>query len=66
MEETSRIPKAFKFFNKSKRDLTRGSISQSIWTLAWPMMVGNVLQTAFNVVDMIFVGKLGAEAIAAV
>jgi len=29
-------------------------------------MIGNVLQTAFNVVDMIFVGKLGAEAIAAV
>ena len=30
------------------------------------MMVGNVLQTTFNVIDMIFVGKLGAEAIAAV
>jgi putative MATE family efflux protein len=66
MVETRRIPKAFKLFNKSKHDLTSGSISLSIWTLAWPMMLGNVLQTAFNVVDMIFVGKLGAEAIAAV
>lgn len=66
MEENRRIPKAFKFFNQYDRDLTSGSISRSIWTLAWPMMIGNVLQTAFNVVDMIFVGKLGAEAIAAV
>ena len=66
MEETRRTPKAFKLFNQSKRDLTTGSITRNIWSLAWPMMVGNVLQTAFNVVDMIFVGKLGAEAIAAV
>jgi len=66
MEETRRIPKALKFFNQPKRDLTTGSISNSIWTLAWPMIVGNVLQTGFNVVDMIFVGRLGAEAIAAV
>jgi putative MATE family efflux protein len=30
------------------------------------MVLGNVLQNAFNVVDMIFVGRLGAQAIAAV
>jgi putative MATE family efflux protein len=30
------------------------------------MIVGNVLQNAFNVVDMVFVGRLGADAIAAV
>ena len=66
MEEPRRIPKAFKFFNQSHRDLTSGSIPRSIWVLAWPMMIGNFLQTAFNVVDMIFVGKLGPEAIAAV
>jgi len=66
MEENRKIPKVFKFFNKSDRDLTTGSISNRIWILAWPMMIGNLLQTAFNVVDMIFVGKLGAEAIAAV
>jgi len=66
MEEERRIPRAFRFLNQSRRDLTTGSISNSIWILAWPMMVGNFLQTAFNVVDMIFVGKLGPEAIAAV
>jgi putative MATE family efflux protein len=66
MEENRKIPKAYRFFNKRNRDLTSGNISKNIWVLAWPMIVGNILQTAFNVVDMIFVGKLGAEAIAAV
>jgi len=66
MEEKRKIPKAYRFFNKRNRDLTSGNISKNIWLLAWPMMMGNILQTAFNVVDMIFVGKLGAEAIAAV
>jgi len=66
MEEKRKVPKAFKLFNKHDRELTSGSLSKNIWVLAWPMMIGNVLQTAFNVVDMIFVGKLGPEAIAAV
>lgn len=50
----------------TKRKLTEGSIPKSVWALALPMMIGYLLQTLFNVVDMIFVGKLGAEAIAAV
>jgi putative MATE family efflux protein len=47
-------------------DLTRGPIFRTVVRLAWPMIVGNVLQNAFNVVDMVFVGRLGADAIAAV
>ncbi|MCK4401332.1 MATE family efflux transporter [bacterium] len=47
-------------------DLTKGSISKSIWKLALPIMVSVVLHNAFNIVDMIFVGRLGPEAIAAV
>ncbi len=34
--------------------------------LAWPMVLGNMLQNMFNVVDMIFVGRLGPASIAAV
>jgi len=52
--------------NNASRDLTEGSITKNIWYLALPMMVGNVLQDLFNIVDMIFVGKLGPAAIAAV
>lgn len=52
--------------NRSSRDLTEGGIIRNIWYLALPMMAGNVLENAFNIVDMIFVGKLGPSAIAAV
>jgi len=47
-------------------DLTSGPVFGTVLRLAWPMILGNVLQNAFNVVDMIFVGRLGPEAIAAV
>lgn len=49
-----------------KRDLTSGSISRNLWFLAIPMMATNALQTLFNIVDMMFVGKLGPSPIAAV
>lgn len=50
----------------NRRDLTEGSIVRNIWHLALPLMIGNVLQNAFSIVDMKFVGKLGKSAIAAV
>lgn len=64
--EERKSPRIYRFFNRQNRDLTTGSIYRSIWVLALPMMIGNFLHTAFNVVDMIFIGKLGPEAIAAV
>ena len=51
---------------KNSRVLTEGSIARNIWYLALPMMIGNLFENAFNIVDMIFVGKLGPSAIAAV
>ncbi len=51
---------------KKNVDLTDGSISRNLLRLAWPMIMGNLLQNVFNLVDMIFVGRLGHEAIAAV
>ena len=51
---------------RRSRDLTEGSIVRNIWHLSWPIMIGNLLQNAFNIVDMIFVGRLGPSAIAAV
>jgi len=50
----------------NKRDLTQGSISKGLIFLALPMMVGMLLQTAFNIIDTIFIGMLGANALAAV
>jgi len=49
-----------------RRDLTSGSIVKNIWYLTVPLMIGYVLRDTFNIVDMVFVGKLGSAAIAAV
>ena len=51
---------------QTKRDLTQGSVARNIWHLALPLMVTSALMDVFNIVDMIFVGRIGPEAIAAV
>lgn len=42
------------------------SLNRQLFTLAWPSLVENVLQTMLGVVDLIFVGQLGAVAIGGV
>ncbi|MAP36845.1 MAG: MATE family efflux transporter, partial [Chloroflexi bacterium] len=37
-----------------------------MWTLAIPVIAGMGIQTLYTIVDMIFIGKLGGESIAAV
>ncbi len=51
---------------KARGDLTRGSIFQHLLRLSVPIIFSYILQDAFNIVDMIFVGRLGPGAIAAV
>jgi len=50
----------------AENQLTHGPLLRAILQLSWPMMLGNFLQTAFNIIDMIFVGRLGPDAIAGV
>jgi putative MATE family efflux protein len=49
------------------RDLTIGSVSKSLIAFAFPLMLSNLLQTIYNMVDMIvvgqFVGKVGLSAV---
>lgn len=46
--------------------LTEGPLLGAILRLSWPMMLGNFLQTSSSIFDMIFVGRLGPDAIAGV
>lgn len=56
------------FFRKSKSppDLTGGSISRAVLSLALPTLGALWLHSVFYLVDMFWVGRLGGEAIAAV
>lgn len=48
------------------RDWTKGNIFRNLWSLAWPMIITDSFWAVGLTVDMIWVGKLGAAAIAGV
>jgi len=49
------------------RDLTTGSVSRKLITFAIPMVMANLLQTVYNIVDMIVVGQfVGSAGLSAV
>jgi putative MATE family efflux protein len=52
--------------NTTGRDLVSGSILRNLYTLSWPMVIGNVVNMIGPTVDMIWVGRLGSAAIASV
>jgi putative MATE family efflux protein len=51
---------------KSRYDLTQGSILRHLLLLTLPLIASHTLQDAFNFVDMVFVGRLGTGALAAI
>lgn len=52
--------------SSSTRDLTQGSIVRALLALAVPIVFSNLLQTAYQLIDTFWVGRLGAAAVAAV
>jgi putative MATE family efflux protein len=50
----------------ARPNLTQGPILKSLLTLALPIVFGNLLQTGYQLVDAYWVGRLGANAVAAV
>ena len=63
MEETGGLPERRAEFG---RDWTKGSIIRNLLSLAWPIIVHEGVWVVGMTVDMIWVGKLGAAAIAGV
>ena len=49
-----------------KNNLTEGNILTSIIFLSVPILIGNLLQSMYNITDTFWVGRLGEEAVAAV
>jgi putative MATE family efflux protein len=49
-----------------RRDLTKGPILKSIVQVALPIMTTSFLQMAYNLFDMLWIGRLGYDAVSAV
>ena len=49
-------------FNK----ITEGSILRSLVSIAFPIILANILQTTYQLIDTFWLGRLGANAVAAV
>ncbi len=47
-------------------DIINGNITKTLLKLSWPMTIGLLMQTSFNIIDTIFVGRIGPDALAAV
>ncbi|MFC6717555.1 MATE family efflux transporter [Natrialbaceae archaeon GCM10025810] len=46
--------------------MTTGAIPPKLLRLSWPLVLGNLLQTVYNLADMFWVGRVSSEAVAAV
>lgn len=51
---------------KPKNKYTEGKIFNSLFSLAVPIILANILQTAYQLIDTFWLGRLGANAVAAV
>ena len=60
--------KQFKRVFKSKEDLnlTAGTLGRPLFYLSLPVVIINLLRTAYNLVDTFWLGKLSKDALAAI
>ncbi|ADL13353.1 MATE family efflux transporter [Acetohalobium arabaticum] len=60
------MAKKFKKQLGKQVDSTKGSIIKSLFHLSWPIILSNLMHMTYNLVDTIWVGKVGAKAVAAI
>jgi putative MATE family efflux protein len=51
---------------RKRVDMTAGSIAPKLLYLAYPLVLGNLLQTFYNLADMFWVGRVSPDAVGAV
>ena len=51
---------------KTRINLLEGNILPALSARAWPIMATSLIQMAYNLIDMIWIGKIGASAVASV
>ncbi|MDD3263286.1 MAG: MATE family efflux transporter [Candidatus Nanoarchaeia archaeon] len=49
----------------TRKEMTQGDVKSILIKLSWPIILGMIIQSSFNLVDTYFVGKLGHDALAA-
>ncbi|MFC6836695.1 MATE family efflux transporter [Halomarina ordinaria] len=49
----------------ARDSITEGGLARPLFTLAWPIVVTELLQVAYNVADTLWLGQLSAAAVAA-
>jgi putative MATE family efflux protein len=52
--------------NPAERDWTKGSIVNALFSLSWPMTVTTMVMMSGQIIDMIWIGKLGSAEMAGV
>lgn len=52
--------------NMQVKDLTTGSIKKELFYLALPLMIANLVNIAYNMIDMFYIGQSGDDALSAV
>lgn len=52
--------------SRFRKDWTQGSVVRNLWSLSWPLMIGATINQIGPTIDMIWVGRLNAAAIAGV
>lgn len=60
------MPAVFLRAMRQTKKYTEGGIFNSLFSLAVPIILANILQTAYQLIDTFWLGRLGADAVAAV
>ena len=50
---------------ETESSITQGSLVRPLFTLAWPIVVTQLLQVAYNIADTIWLGRLSTDAVGA-